>query len=193
MSSPEMSQESQKGGKYGHTISVSRSEGLRHLEVSAGELGTDAAALEGRLNQIFELASRWNAVLLLDETDTYMEKRSMQDIQRNGLVYVSLRKLEYCEAILFLTTSRVTSFDDAVLSRMHIMIAFPDIDLDFRKQIWNRFLDRAATVQGPAKVTAKELKRLREQQLRCCCCRHTILLTNVLDQERGYDCSRNGK
>jgi SpoVK/Ycf46/Vps4 family AAA+-type ATPase len=99
-------------------------------------------------------------VLLLDEADTYMEERTAQDIQRNGLVSVFLRKLEYCEAIMFLTTNRVTAFDSAILSRMHVMIAFPDIDLDCRKQIWSRF-----TTQGPAKVTAKDLSRLLEPQL----------------------------
>jgi hypothetical protein len=38
--------------------------------------------------------SHWNALLPLDEADVFLEKRSSQDILRNGLVAVFLRKLE---------------------------------------------------------------------------------------------------
>jgi hypothetical protein len=53
--------------------------------------------LEGQLSLIFQVASHWGAVILLDEADVYLERRSPQDIVRNGLVSVFLRKLEYCE------------------------------------------------------------------------------------------------
>jgi SpoVK/Ycf46/Vps4 family AAA+-type ATPase len=104
-------------------------------------------------------------VLLLDEADTYLEKRSTQDIQRNCLVSVFLRKLEYCQAILFLTTNRVTEFDDAILSRMHVMITFPEIDRHSRKQIWTQFIKEANTGHGPASVSPKDLKQLVEASL----------------------------
>ena len=94
-----------------------------------------------------------------------MEKRSFQDIHRNSLVAVFLRKLEYCGAILFLTTNRVTAFDDAILSRMHIMFAFSKIERDAKRQIWNRFIEEARTAEGPAQIEPKELERLIETQL----------------------------
>lgn len=87
-------------------------------------------------------------MLLLGEADTFMEKRSIQDIYRNNLVSVFLRKLEYCEAILFATTNRVAAFDEAILSRMHIMLVFPKIGPDAKKQIWNQFIRRARTENG---------------------------------------------
>jgi len=46
------------------------------MPVSAGELGTTAEAVEERLPRIFKRASRWNAVLLLDEADVLLEQRS---------------------------------------------------------------------------------------------------------------------
>ena len=104
-------------------------------------------------------------MLLLDEADTYMEKRSVQDIHRNSLVAVFLRKLEYCGAILFLTTNRVAEFDDAILSRMHIIFTFPRIERDAKKQIWDRLIQRAHTEQGPGKIETKDLTRLTETQL----------------------------
>jgi hypothetical protein len=38
------------------------------------------------LQKAFETASRWDAVLLLDEADVLLEKRSYEDLRRNGVV-----------------------------------------------------------------------------------------------------------
>jgi hypothetical protein len=62
-------------------------------KISAGELGIQADVLEERLSRIFQLAHHWNAVLLLDEADVYLEQRVRQDIARNGLVAVFIRSL----------------------------------------------------------------------------------------------------
>lgn len=40
---------------------------------------------------------------------------------RNSVVSVFLRKLEYYDAIMFLTTNRVAQFDEAILSRIHMI------------------------------------------------------------------------
>lgn len=75
--------------------------------VSAGELGTDSRTLEGELQKILDIAHAWGAVLLLDEADVFLEKRTIQDIHRNALVSIFLRLLEYFQGIIFLTTNRV--------------------------------------------------------------------------------------
>lgn len=124
-----------------------------------------AGVLEERLTQIFRLTSRWNAVLLMDEADIYMEQRTIQDIHRNALVSVFLRNLEYCGSIMFLTTNRVKTFDDAIISRMHIMVAFPDVGLDAREHIWAAFIKKAHTSQGPAIVDAKDLSQLARKEM----------------------------
>lgn len=85
--------------------------------VSAGELGTDPRVLERSLTDILDIAHAWGAVLLLDEADVFLEKRSIHDIHRNALVSIFLRLLEYFQGILFLTTNRVETFDDAFQSR----------------------------------------------------------------------------
>ncbi len=88
--------------------------------VSAGELGTDPRVLERSLTDILDIAHAWGAVLLLDEADVFLEKRSIHDIHRNALVSIFLRLLEYFQGILFLTTNRVETFDDAFQSRKNI-------------------------------------------------------------------------
>lgn len=41
---------------------------------------------EQQLSKWFRLAELWGAVMLLDEADVFLEKRSMSDLQRNSLV-----------------------------------------------------------------------------------------------------------
>ncbi|KAK8022906.1 hypothetical protein PG991_006787 [Apiospora marii] len=111
--------------------------------VSSGDLGTDSTALDAKLAAIMDLASTWNAVLLIDEADVFLERRTLHDLPRNALVAVFLRLLEYYTGILFLTTNRVTSFDDAFKSRIHVPLQFPTLPLASRGAIWRQFCDRA--------------------------------------------------
>jgi DNA polymerase III delta prime subunit len=54
--------------------------------VSSGDLGVDAAAVERTLLDALDLAAAWNAIVLIDEADVFLEQRSNHDLQRNGLV-----------------------------------------------------------------------------------------------------------
>lgn len=81
--------------------------------ISVGELGTTASDVDKRLVEILELAYRWNAILLLDEADVFLHKRSDTDVARNALTSVFLRQLEYYKGILILTTNRLGVFDSA--------------------------------------------------------------------------------
>lgn len=84
--------------------------------VSSGELGTSPGQLEHELQRVLDIAQGWGAVLLLDEADVFLEKRSFADMNRNALVSIFLRMLEYFRGILFLTTNRVETFDDVSFS-----------------------------------------------------------------------------
>jgi hypothetical protein len=123
-------------------------------------LPTDAAKLEGQLSRIFKTASHWNAFLLLDEADVFLEQRSPDNLTRNGLVSVFLRKLEYCQGIIFLTTNRIAKFDEAILNRIHLMLRYEDLTKEARRQVWRNFLSWATTSSGDADVTAEELEEL---------------------------------
>lgn len=75
---------------------------LLYNSVSVGELGTSTIDLEERLREILEIASVWDAVVLIDEADIFLEKRGDEDIKRNALVGIFLRLLEYHQGVLFL-------------------------------------------------------------------------------------------
>jgi hypothetical protein len=54
--------------------------------MSASELGETAVEVEESLEQVLELTNKWNAILLLDECDMFLEARATSDIRRNRLV-----------------------------------------------------------------------------------------------------------
>jgi AAA+ superfamily predicted ATPase len=64
------------------------------LHISAGELGTNPRELERELTMILDLAHNWEAVLLLDKADVFLEARTAQDIHRNAQVSIFLKLLE---------------------------------------------------------------------------------------------------
>ncbi|EEP81400.1 conserved hypothetical protein [Uncinocarpus reesii 1704] len=135
--------------------------------VSAGELGTDSRTLEGELNKILDIAHSWGAVLLLDEADVFLEKRTIQDIHRNALVSIFLRLLEYFQGILFLTTNRVETFDDAFQSRIHVALRYGDLTTKAKRTVWKMFLDKVRTKEGleVVKFTDKDYDTLARHNL----------------------------
>jgi len=64
--------------------------------ISAGDLGTEPQGVEAALGNILEMNTKWNAVLLLDEADVFLEARSAHDLERNKMVSIFLRLLEVC-------------------------------------------------------------------------------------------------
>ncbi|KAI0454812.1 hypothetical protein F5B21DRAFT_474339 [Xylaria acuta] len=112
------------------------------LSLTCADFGTDEEAMEGRLSSWFKLAESWGAVMVLDEADVWLERRMIADLKRNTLVAVFLRCLEYYRGILFLTSNRVGTFDDAFISRIHLVIYYEDLGEPQRKQIWTQFFDK---------------------------------------------------
>lgn len=135
--------------------------------VSAGELGTDSRTLEAELNKILDIAHSWGAVLLLDEADIFLEKRTIHDIHRNALVSIFLRLLEYFQGILFLTTNRVETFDDAFQSRIHVALRYGDLATKAKRSIWKMFLERVRAIEGvhTATFTEEDYDRLSRHTL----------------------------
>jgi SpoVK/Ycf46/Vps4 family AAA+-type ATPase len=110
--------------------------------VTMGELGTDPETMEKRLGEILTLCASWDALVLIDEADVFLEKRSTSDVLRNAMVCVMLRMLEYHQGILFLTTNRVTEFDPAFESRVTIALKYNHLTESARSQIWKNLINR---------------------------------------------------
>ncbi|TDZ54529.1 ATPase family AAA domain-containing protein 3B [Colletotrichum trifolii] len=138
--------------------------------LTSSDIGTSPEVVERNLTSNFKRASRWGAVLLIDEADIFMERRSTSDLTRNSLVAGFLRALEFYDGILFLTTNRVGSFDDAFISRIHVQLYYPDFTDDERQRIWKTFIDKLARERGDTMrltIDAKEyIESMRKQGIK---------------------------
>lgn len=128
------------------------SEELRRplYSISVGELGTNPDTLETRLAQILDVATIWNAVLLLDEADIFLAQRNTTDIVRNAMVGVFLRLLEYHQGVLFLTSNLGDSIDRAFMSRISVILDFKAMDESTRSKVWHNLLAAAGLSSGGA-------------------------------------------
>jgi len=109
--------------------------------VTCGDIGSSPEAVEKYLNTVLHLGKKWNCVLLLDEADVFLEERSLADLERNSLVSVFLRTLEYYDGILILTSNRVGTFDEAFKSRIQLALHYPPLDTPSRRKIWHNFFN----------------------------------------------------
>jgi hypothetical protein len=134
--------------------------------VGVGELGTDVASLETSLRNILDVATKWNAVLLLDECDIFMEARQDDDIERNAMVGIFLRLLEYYEGILFLTTNRADNIDEAFYSRISLAMYYEALDEATRAKVWaNLFATYKVEGVNPEDLASHELNGRKIKQV----------------------------
>ncbi|RDL30841.1 uncharacterized protein BP5553_10186 [Venustampulla echinocandica] len=122
--------------------------------LQAEDLGTDAAHLGSKIKKVFEMATEWDAVILLDEADVFMAERDPGDIARNELVSIFLRELEYFRGIIFLTTNLYSTIDTAFRSRVHLHLVFSPLPFSSRLILWQKFLSRldVPVVLGPQEM-----------------------------------------
>ncbi|KAI0329767.1 P-loop containing nucleoside triphosphate hydrolase protein [Cubamyces sp. BRFM 1775] len=137
--------------------------------VGGGDLGTKASEVDAELTRIFDIAMSWKALVLIDEADVFMEHRSLHDLERNAMVAVFLRHIEYYRGILFLTTNRITAIDPAFLSRIHVALHLGELSLDARAHVWRAFLRKAgANLTGSASTSMDEdeiVRRLASREV----------------------------
>lgn len=125
--------------------------------VQSSQLGIKIEDLEKNLANILDRASRWNAILMIDEADTYIHERG-EDVVQNCIVGVFLRLLEYYKGVLFMTSNRANVIDDAIMSRCtaHIEYEYPPKD-DLIK-IW-----KILSNQFGAKMTDEDILEIVEK------------------------------
>ncbi|KAH7186068.1 uncharacterized protein B0J16DRAFT_372781 [Fusarium flagelliforme] len=145
--------------------------------LSAGELGNEAEEVERRLDKVLRLAEKWNAVLLFDECDVFLQQRSMDHLQHNEIVAVFLRVIEYYRGILILTTNRGNAIDGAFQSRIHLTLHYPDLDATAREKVWRR-----CTIDNNAETSLSHqaLKNLSELPMNGRQIRNVVKISRIL-------------
>lgn len=110
--------------------------------VTAGDLGITAAEVEKTLRAVLDLCQTWDALVLIDEADIFLEARTSIEIQRNALVCVMLRLLEYYSGCLFLSSNRSAGgIDAAIASRITVMLGYPPLDPTGRSTVWKNLIE----------------------------------------------------
>lgn len=121
--------------------------------VHSGQLGLSVGAMEAALKEALTRAQRWGAVMLIDEADVYIRKRS-DDIAANAVVGVFLRVLEYFDGLLFLTTNRIDDIDEAIVSRCIALIRYHAPDQAARERIWRVMAEQFGLGLDPIMISA---------------------------------------
>ncbi|KAK4201930.1 hypothetical protein QBC40DRAFT_48233 [Triangularia verruculosa] len=116
--------------------------------VTCGDVGTKPEDVEKYLESVLYLGKIWGCIVLLDEAEVFLEQRGLADLNRNALVSVFLRVLEYYDGILILTSNRVGTFDEAFKSRIHLAIHYDNLNVPQRRRIWRNFLARLKDIDG---------------------------------------------
>lgn len=129
-------------GKTSTAECVAAYTGRPLFPITCGDIGLTAQEVEKYLEAVFMLARRWGCVLLLDEADVFLARRDPSSVERNALVSVFLRTLEYYSGILFLTTNRVGAFDEAFISRIHISLYYANLTQESALGVWDMNLGR---------------------------------------------------
>ncbi|KAF2817568.1 P-loop containing nucleoside triphosphate hydrolase protein [Mytilinidion resinicola] len=148
----------------------------------AGDLSLDPAVLEARLSPILDVVRRWGAVLLLDEADVFLERRSPYNLQHNSLVSVFLRQLEYFQGVMFLTTNRVSTFDEAMQSRVHLALRYDDLNEAAREKVWKTFLQQA---DATANISPRDLNKLQAHRFNGRQIKNTVWIGFALARNAG--------
>ncbi|KAI9150608.1 ATPase family AAA domain-containing protein [Paramyrothecium foliicola] len=112
------------------------------LPLSCGSI-SDPSDAETELDVVFRMSTLWDCILLLDEADVFLSARSAtENVTRNGLVSVFLRKLEYFNGILFLTTNRIGKIDQAISSRLHLILHYKRLKEPEIRNVFRINMDR---------------------------------------------------
>lgn len=131
-----------------------------------GELGVQLDKVEEALQLIFARAARWNAVLLFDEVDIFLSKRTEADLERNAIVGVFLRLLDQYKGMLFLTTNRADAIDPAFSSRITLRLDYPNLTKESRGRIWSNMLQSAGLTLGGGDLVEITDYKLNGRQIR---------------------------
>ena len=70
--------------------------------------------------------------------------------------------MEYFQGIMFFITNRITVFNAAIQSRIHLALKYNKLKRPVRKQVWKTFLKQA---NAALNISGKDIKQLLDHKL----------------------------
>jgi SpoVK/Ycf46/Vps4 family AAA+-type ATPase len=146
----------------GEVIAHALSLDLHRIDLSA-VVSKYIGETEKNLRRVFDAAEASGAVLLLDEADALLGKRSevkdSHDRYANIEVSYLLQRMESYSGLAILTTNMKQNIDTAFLRRIRFVVDFPFPGIEERAAIWARVFPRRLPQEG------LEPKRLAQMNL----------------------------
>lgn len=94
-----------------------------------------------------------------------------------------MRHVEYYRGILFLTTNRITTFDEAFLSRIHVALHFNELTTPTKVQIWRAFIKKAGI--GKGEISDELVEKLAQRDVNGRQIKNTCRTATSLARSRG--------
>lgn len=116
--------------------------------------GVSAEAVQRNMDATLALAQRWDCMLVLEDADATAHggnnnnntvgggsgssgSHVQHEVPRRAMTMALLKLLDGFGGIVVLNSSRVDVLDDALFSRVHLAIHFPELDAAGRRRIWH--------------------------------------------------------
>ncbi|KAK8076183.1 hypothetical protein PG994_003455 [Apiospora phragmitis] len=126
--------------------------------------GVSAEAVQHNMDATLALAQRWDCMLVLEDADATAHgggndtstsgsgnSHVQHEVPRRAMTMALLKLLDGFGGIVVLNSSRVGVLDDALFSRVHLAIYFPELDAAGRRRIWH---DAFSVASAPVPVPA---------------------------------------
>lgn len=109
--------------------------------------------------------------MLFDEADLLLQARrdyECSNLKRNDLVSSFVRFIEYYQGIVFITTNRVSRFDEALLRRIDVTLGLPPLDRGRRVAIWHNQIKGLFDEGAINESQSADLRMLAQQKWSKC-------------------------
>ena len=114
-----------------------------------------------------------------------LRKDSSRQIKLIPRVPVFLRLLEYYKGVMFLTTNRVSTFDAAFQSRIHLTIDYPKLDFHSKMLIWQTFVrPQSDAPRYGSTIREKDIKALAKTDMNGREIKNTIKTARLLASQQ---------
>jgi hypothetical protein len=134
---------------------------------------------ERRLDELLTSVEQFGVILLLDEGDSWVSRRteisSANDRYANLETNFLLQRLESFQGIVVITTNAPDAVDPAFLRRFDEVVAFPHPRGDDRARIWHRHLPEGHRITDGLVAELAEQLALNGGQIRNCAVRASLL------------------
>ena len=132
-------------GKTMAAVALAKSTGRTLFNIDLGSVEPKhIAETERKLRLLFDAANEANAILLFDEADALLKKRSAvkdsHDRHANIEIAYLLRRIEPYEGLAIVTSNSPDGIDEDVICRIDVQVDFPKPDEAAREAIWSKQL-----------------------------------------------------